>query len=160
MARGLLERPILFTHKNTLSLKTLSLCCDAALWMRACTCVCVCATALLTFSHPPLCLFHTHANTYTHSFFFLLEDANIAHDKAPVDSSQTKHFPSKAVHLYAEPIQRNAKVSWKAGFSPALSHSWRLFSLTSLVWPLITLMFEDIRLVVNCSFWYWKQLPV
>lgn len=47
--------------------------------------------------------------THTHTLSFLLEDANIAHDKAPVDSSQTKHFPSKAVHLYAEPIQRIAR---------------------------------------------------
>lgn len=105
MARGLLERPFLFTHKNTLSLKTLSLCRDAV-----CECVraCVRAPALLTFSHPPLFSFHTHP-TRTHTLPFLLEDANIAHDKAPVDSSQTKHFLSKAVHLYAEPIQRIAK---------------------------------------------------
>lgn len=47
--------------------------------------------------------------THTHRLSFLLEDANIAHDKAPVDSSQTKHFLFKAVHLYAEPIQRPAK---------------------------------------------------
>lgn len=107
MARGLLERPILFTHKNMLSLKTLSLCRDAV-----CECVraCVCAPALLTFSHPPLSVsFHTHILTDTHTLSFLLEDANIAHDKAPVDSSCTKHFLSKAVHLYAEPIQRIAK---------------------------------------------------
>lgn len=107
MARGLLERPILFTHKNTLSLKTLSLCCDAV-----CECVRarVRAPALLAFSHPPLSLsFHMHANTYAHTLSSLLEDANIAHDKAPVDSSQTKHFLTKAVHLYAEPIQRIAR---------------------------------------------------
>lgn len=105
MARGLLERPFLFTHKNTLSLKTLSLCRDAV-----CECVraCVRAPALLTFSHPPLFSFHTHP-TRTRTLPFLLEDANIAHDKAPVDSSQTKHFLSKAVHLYAELIQRIAK---------------------------------------------------
>lgn len=51
-------------------------------------------------------------------------------------------------------------VSWKAGFSPPLSHSWHLFSLTSLVQRLITLMFEDIRLVINCSLWYWIRQPV
>lgn len=149
----------LHTHKTTLSLKTLSLCRDAV-----CECVraLVRAPALLVFSPPPLRLFpfHTHANTCTLSL--LLEDANIAHDKAPVDSSQTKHFLSKAVHLYAEPIRNDwqSKVSWKAGFSPALSHSRRLFALTSLVWPLITLMFEDIRSVINCSLWYWIEHTV
>lgn len=106
MARGPLERPILFTHKTTLSLKTLSLCRDAV-----CECVRarVRAPALLVFSPPPLRLFpfHTHANTRTLSL--LLEDANIAHGKAPVDSSQTKHFLSKAVHLYAEPIRNGCQ---------------------------------------------------
>lgn len=129
------------------------------LWMRACPCP----------PHFPsstsLCLSlsaFTHMLTRTHTLPFLLEDANITHDKAPVDSSQTKHFLSKAVHLYAEPIQRIAKagVSWKAWFSPAFSHSRCLFSLTSLAGRLITLMFEDIRLVINCSPWYWIGLPV
>lgn len=104
MARGLLERPILFTHKTMLLLKTLSLCRDTVCeYVRAC----VCAPALLTFSHPPLFLF-TRASNRMRTLPFLLEDANIADDKAPVDSSQTKHFLSKAVHLYAQPIQRIA----------------------------------------------------
>lgn len=65
-------------------------------------------------------------------------------------------FLSKALHLYAELIQRVAK----AGFSPALILSWCLFSLPSLVQSQITVMFEDIRLVINCSLWYLLELPV
>lgn len=101
MARGLLER--LFSSQTKTHSHSRHYLCDAV-----CECVHVPSSLFLILCFLSFSLsFHT--NTHTHRLSFLLEDANIAHDKAPVDSSQTKHFLFKAVHLYAEPIQRPAK---------------------------------------------------
>lgn len=78
------ERPILFTQKHSHSTHYL---CAMMLSVNIEVCACVCFVFL-----------NTH---------FLLENANVANDKAPADSAQTKHVLSKAVHLYAESNQRN-----------------------------------------------------
>lgn len=78
------ERPFLLTHEHSHSRHYL---CATML------CVNMCVRLAL----PPLTIFLIPTfNRYRH-ILFLLEDANITRDKAPGDSSETKHFLSKAV---------------------------------------------------------------
>lgn len=109
---GLMVRKDLFSsHKNSLTPDTISVprCC---LWIRACVCL---ASAPFTF------LFILAFNRLWH-ILFLLEDANITHDNAPVDSSQTKHFLPKAVLLYSV-YPKNYHEGLKSGFSASFQSS-------------------------------------
>lgn len=103
------------------------------LLVNMCMCVCLSPSHFLS---PTYLSFHTcPAGPYT--LLSLLKDANIANDKAPEDSSQTKHFLSKAVHLYAVcPKQGPRKVGV---FLAAFIRSQCLLCLLSLVWQLIML---------------------
>lgn len=88
----MVRKDLFSSHTKTLSLQALSVCHDAV-----CEYVHLASTPLTIFFLLPF-------NRCKH-IVFLLEDANITHDKAPVHSSQTKPFLSKAV-LYSESIQR------------------------------------------------------
>lgn len=92
--------------------------------------VCVHVSGLGTFHN---FFFILTFNRYRH-ILFLLEDANITRDKAPVDSSQTKHFLSKAAlySVYPKDCYEGVKSRFSASFQSSADLERQLTALVLL----------------------------